>query len=142
VTLRRQTPYKSQILSNLETCLQTLYQGQMRLTEQLLTSEWAMIGACGDGTETGDLPAWHRLSVAPEVLFQVQATNLRMILVSRHRTMTREWIVSFGSLTRKLKQQPPTHDSGLKKQKDKLEFRVRKRIRHAGKTGVTDAATM
>jgi hypothetical protein len=57
---REQSLDSSKMAQTLDTCASSLYQGRLRITEQLSTSEWAMIGSLGNDTnndrQTSDDP--------------------------------------------------------------------------------------
>jgi hypothetical protein len=76
--LRQQTPGTSRILETFEDCVIKLYQGRIRVTEQLQTSEWAMIGSLGNDEISGIIQAYHRLQGTPEVQSSAPAFNLRI----------------------------------------------------------------
>jgi hypothetical protein len=48
----------------------------MRVTEQLQTTEWAMIGSLGNDSLAGVIPAYHRFKISPESASVVPAYNL------------------------------------------------------------------
>jgi hypothetical protein len=56
IKLRKQTSIAAQILSTFGECAEKLYQGRMRLTEQLQTSELAIVGSLGNDSLSGILP--------------------------------------------------------------------------------------
>jgi hypothetical protein len=49
-------------------CIYTLYQGRLSLTERLQTKEWAMIGSLGDGIASGEIPRHCRATTHPDAL--------------------------------------------------------------------------
>jgi hypothetical protein len=51
----------------------------MTVTEQSSTTEWAMIGALGDGVNSGEIPAYHHLSTSPDLLPIAPAFDLRTL---------------------------------------------------------------
>jgi hypothetical protein len=50
----------------------------MRVTEQLQTTEWEMIGSLGNDSITGVIPTHHRLQASAEALASAPAYNLRI----------------------------------------------------------------
>jgi hypothetical protein len=76
IRLRKQTPHASQVLPTFGDCVHKLYQGRIRLTEQLRTSEWDMIGSLGNDSLSGVISAYHRLQAPPESLPMVTAYSL------------------------------------------------------------------
>jgi hypothetical protein len=61
-----------------EQYLQTLYNGQVVCTARLLGTEWATIGALGDGISSGEIPAKHRVIRDDSVKIQAEAWNQRI----------------------------------------------------------------
>jgi hypothetical protein len=68
IKLHKQTLDSSKFSPALGERIEKLYQGTMRVTEQLQTSEWAMVGSLGNDSLSGIIPAYHRLQNPPEAL--------------------------------------------------------------------------
>jgi hypothetical protein len=95
IRLRKQTQVSSQILPSLDDCVFRLYQGRLRVTGQLQTHEWAMIGSLGKDEMSGIIPACHRVNPPPEALSTAPAYDLK------RRAMTRDSTASSVSSIRK-----------------------------------------
>jgi hypothetical protein len=67
IELRKQTPIAAEILPTFRECIQKIYQGRMRVTEQLQISEWATVGSFGNDSLSVITPAYYRLQTPPEV---------------------------------------------------------------------------
>jgi hypothetical protein len=65
-------------MSTFEHCLADLYQGRMRLSEELVTKEWALVGSLTDGSEVGEIPIKHRLNPLRELLALAPSYNWRI----------------------------------------------------------------
>jgi hypothetical protein len=88
IKLRKQTPDTYQILQTFSDCVVALYQGRMQVTEQLQTSEWAMIGSLGNDSLSGVIPRYHRLQAPPEPAAIIAAYHSR-IQDASHNTLTK-----------------------------------------------------
>jgi hypothetical protein len=77
-SVRTQTLDKSIVLGICGIYFQELYQGRMKLTEQLTTRKWDIVGSIGNGELSGIIPQKHRARPAPEILSQFIAYNLRI----------------------------------------------------------------
>jgi hypothetical protein len=61
-----------------EAYLRMLYPGRMSLTEQLLSKEWAMIGAIGDEEASAEIPDYHKAVLDEPLAVRVVACNQRI----------------------------------------------------------------
>jgi hypothetical protein len=68
----------AEILPTFGERIDKLYQGKMRVTEQLRTSESAMIGSLGNDSITWVIPAYHRIQTPPEAIPTPTAYNERI----------------------------------------------------------------
>jgi hypothetical protein len=59
-------------------CIDKLYQGRSSVSEQLQTSEWAMVGSLGNDSLSGIIPSYHRLQTPPGVISLTSAYNQRI----------------------------------------------------------------
>jgi hypothetical protein len=64
VKLRKQTPIAAQVWPTFGECIDKLYQRQLKVTEQLRTSELAIAGSLGNDSLSGVIPADYRLHTA------------------------------------------------------------------------------
>jgi hypothetical protein len=69
---------RSQMMQALTSWILTLYQGRMKVIEQVRTTEWAMIGSLGDDSLLGVIPAYRRVQASPDSAQMVSAFNLRI----------------------------------------------------------------
>jgi hypothetical protein len=58
----------SDVIQTIVNCVGTLYQGRMNITEVLSSNEWAMVGALGDCSTSGEMPRGHRAMTHPDGL--------------------------------------------------------------------------
>jgi hypothetical protein len=68
VKLRKPSKDTTEMLQTFGACIEILYQGRTRLSEQLSTTEWAMIGALDNDSESGEIPAYQRLPTTTKML--------------------------------------------------------------------------
>jgi hypothetical protein len=59
-------------------CVYTLYQWRLSLTERLITKEWAMIGSLGDGITSGEIPWRYRATTSPDARGAAVAYHYRI----------------------------------------------------------------
>jgi hypothetical protein len=78
IKLRRQTPDTSQILPSLGDRTGKLYQGRMKVTEQLQTTEGAIIESLGNDSLTGVIPPHNRQQASAKALASTSAFDLRI----------------------------------------------------------------
>jgi hypothetical protein len=76
IKLRRQTRDSSQILPSLDDCIFRLHRGRLKVTEQLDTRKWDMVGSLGNDELIGIIPAFHRSNSPPEAPSTAPAYNL------------------------------------------------------------------
>jgi hypothetical protein len=78
IKLRKQTSDTPLVLLTFAVCIVTLYQGTMRITERLTTTEWAMIGSLGNDASNGEIPIHYRLPTPSEAVPVTMALNLKI----------------------------------------------------------------
>jgi hypothetical protein len=75
IRVRTQTTDRSSVLGICGACLLELYQGRMRVVEQLATRELAMICSIGDDVQSVGIPPKRRARPGDEALLQFVAWN-------------------------------------------------------------------
>jgi hypothetical protein len=62
-------------------CLHVLYQGRHTIHEGVASREWALIGAIGDNTESGEIPIQYRTEMPQVSQGEIEAIHARILEV-------------------------------------------------------------